>query len=184
MTEVPKSEHYGVEEGDTLDAIAKRFGTTADLLKESNRVDPRRLQIGKRLKVVTGKFGLKISKSRYILQLLSGDVVLNEYSVGTGKFGKTPVGEFRIADKVKEPPWFRNGRVIRYGDPENVLGTRWMKLESTDGQTELTGYGIHGTDDESSIGKKRSEGCIRLLNRDVEELYKIVPVGTEVTIED
>jgi len=184
ITEVPESQYYVVQGGDTLEAISKRFGTTADLLKESNNVDPRRLQIGKRLKVVTGKFRLKVSKSRNILQLLSGDMVLNEYRIGTGKFSSTPVGEFKIVDKVKEPPWFKDGRVIRYGDPENVLGTRWMKLESVDEQSQLSGYGIHGTDDESSIGKESSQGCIRLFNRDVEELYKIVPVGTEVTIED
>lgn len=184
ITEAPESQYYVVQEGDTLDGIARRFGTIADLLKKSNNVDPRRLQIGKRLKVVTGKFLLKVSKSKNILQLVSEDVLLNEYPVGTGKFGKTPVGKFKITDKVKEPPWFKDGRSIPYGDPENVLGTRWMKLESIDGKTELTGYGIHGTDDESSIGKESSEGCIRLLNRDVEELYMIVPIGTEVIIEE
>ncbi len=184
MTEVPESQYYVVQDGDTLDRIAKRFDTTSDLLTESNRVDPRRLQIGKRLKVVTGKFRLKVSKSKHIIQLSSGETVLNEYPVGTGKFGSTPTGAFKIVDKVKEPPWFKDGRVIPYGDPQNVLGTRWMKLESTDGQNELTGYGIHGTDDESSIGRESSEGCIRLINRDVEELFKIVPLGTEVIIED
>lgn len=184
ITEMPKSEYYVVQQGDTLDGIARRFSTTAELLEESNGVDPRRLQIGKRLKIVTGKFRLKISKSKNMLQLLSEDVVLNEYPIGTGKFGKTPVGAFKISDKVKEPPWFKDGRSIPYGDPENVLGTRWMKLESIDGQKELTGYGLHGTDDESSIGKQSSEGCIRLKNRDVEELYKIVTVGTEVLIEE
>lgn len=184
ITEVPESEYYVVQQGDTLDGIGKKFGTTAALLEESNGVNPLRLQIGKRLKVVTGKFRLKISRSKNILQLISGDVVLNEYRIGTGKSGKTPVGKFNIADKVKEPPWFKDGRVIPYGHPDNVLGTRWMKLQSIDGQTELTGYGIHGTDDESSIGKQESEGCIRLLNHDVEELYKIVTVGIEVIIEE
>ncbi len=182
IAEVPKSEYYAVKQGDTLEGIAKRFGTTAELLEESNGVTPRRLQIGKRLKVVTGGFLLKVSKSKNTLQLMSENMVLNEYPIGTGKFGKTPVGRFKISDKVKEPPWFKDGRVIPYGNPENVLGTRWMKLESIDGQTGLSGYGIHGTDDETSIGKESSEGCIRLKNRDVEELYKIVTVGTEVII--
>jgi lipoprotein-anchoring transpeptidase ErfK/SrfK len=187
LTEIPKTENYVVKEGDTLSGprgIANTFGTTVDLLEQSNNVDPRRLQIGKRLKVVTGKFRLKVSKTKNILQLISGDIVLNEYRIGTGEYGSTPAGKFVIADKVKEPPWFREGRVIPYGHPDNVLGTRWMKLKSTDGQDELTGYGIHGTDDESSIGRESSQGCIRLLNRDVEELFQIVPIGTEVTIEE
>jgi len=183
ITKVPESQYYVVEEGDTLQEIAKKFGTTPDLLQESNRVDPFRLQIGKRLKVVTGKFQLKVSKSKNILQLISGDVVLNEYRIGTGEYGKTPAGRFKIADKVKEPVWFRDGRAIPYGHPDNVLGTRWLKLDSAEGQKDLVGYGIHGTDDQSTIGRESSQGCIRLLNRDVEELYKIVPIGTEVIIE-
>ncbi|NLC47295.1 MAG: L,D-transpeptidase, partial [Firmicutes bacterium] len=43
-------------------------------------------------------------------------------------------------------------------------------------------YGIHGTDEPSSIGKHASSGCIRLRNRDVEELYDQVQIGTEVEI--
>ncbi len=185
ITTVPRSEYYVVREGDTLEAMSKRVGTTTDLLQESNRIgDPRMIQIGKRIKVITDKFRLEVSRSNNILKLMSGDVVLNEYRIGTGKFDSTPLGRFKITDKVKEPPWFRQGRVIPYGDPENVLGTRWMKLEIADGQKDLSGYGIHGTDDESSIGKQSSEGCIRLINRDVEELFKIVPLDTEVVITD
>lgn len=185
MTEVPASDYYVVKEGDSLDRISKTLGTTTELLQESNGItDPRRLQIGKRIKVVTDKFRVEVSKSKKTLRLMSGETVLNEYPVGTGKFGSTPTGTFRISDRVKEPPWFRDGRVIPYGDPQNILGTRWMALQSTDGQKELTGYGIHGTDDDSSIGKESSQGCIRLRNRDVEELFKILPVGTEVVIED
>lgn len=185
ITEVPASDYYVVKEGDSLDRISKTLGTTTELLQESNGItDPRRLQIGKRIKVVTDKFHVEVSKSKKILRLMSGDTVLNEYPVGTGKFGSTPTGKFRISDKVKEPPWFKDGRVIPYGDPKNILGTRWMALQSADGQKELTGYGVHGTDDDSSIGKESSQGCIRLRNRDVEELFKILPVGTEVIIED
>jgi lipoprotein-anchoring transpeptidase ErfK/SrfK len=185
MTEVPACEYYVVKSGDSLEKISKMFGTTVDLLQIGNGIaDPRKIQIGKRIKVITGKFQLKISKTKRRLQLMSGDVVLNEYPIGTGKFGSTPVGKFRINDKVKEPPWFREGRSIPYGDPENVLGTRWMALESVDNKTGLKGYGIHGTSDDSSIGKESSQGCIRLLNKDVEELFSVLPIGTEVTIED
>jgi lipoprotein-anchoring transpeptidase ErfK/SrfK len=188
ITEVPESRYYAVKEGDTLDGIAKELGTTAALVQRSNGIsDPRKLQIGQRLKVVTGKFRLEILKSKNILQLMSGDMVLKEYSIGTGKFGKTPAGKFRIGKKIVEPPWFPgDGRVIPYGDPENVLGTRWMGMEDAEENKELTtqGIGIHGTGDESSIGKESSEGCIRMLNRDVEELYDIVPKGTEVVVKE
>jgi len=78
--------------------------------------------------------------------------------------------------KPEKPEWFRpGGGVIPYGDPGNLLGTRWMAIDSP-------GYGIHGTWEPETIGKQLSAGCIRMLNRDVEELYTIVPVGTPVKI--
>jgi lipoprotein-anchoring transpeptidase ErfK/SrfK len=45
-------------------------------------------------------------------------------------------------------------------------------------------YGIHGTIEPKSIGTQASEGCVRMLNKEVEELYSLVPVGTKVTIQD
>lgn len=44
------------------------------------------------------------------------------------------------------------------------------------------GYGIHGTDQPESIGQAVSHGCVRMLNRDIEELYPRVPIGTMVNI--
>lgn len=45
-------------------------------------------------------------------------------------------------------------------------------------------YGIHGTTKESSIGRAASHGCIRMHNKDVKELYNIVPIGTPVIIKN
>ena len=47
---------------------------------------------------------------------------------------------------------------------------------------DLAGYGIHGTVEPKELGKQVTQGCVRLGNADVEELYSIIPVGTEVTI--
>ena len=43
-------------------------------------------------------------------------------------------------------------------------------------------FGIHGTLDPYSVGWASSHGCIRMNNKDVAELYEIVPVGTKVVI--
>jgi lipoprotein-anchoring transpeptidase ErfK/SrfK len=43
-------------------------------------------------------------------------------------------------------------------------------------------YGIHGSKDENAIGKQVTQGCIRMRNAEVEQLYDLVPVGTEVVI--
>jgi lipoprotein-anchoring transpeptidase ErfK/SrfK len=57
-----------------------------------------------------------------------------------------------------------------------------MTLRATGSTPDVRGYGIHGTWDESTIGKSESAGCIRMKNRDVEELYVLLPPGTPVTI--
>ena len=58
-----------------------------------------------------------------------------------------------------------------------VLGTRWMGFD-------ITGYGIHGTTEPDKIGQQVTAGCVRMRNEEVEELYTLIPVGTEVTIQD
>lgn len=176
----PGTEEYVVREGDSLEAIARRFGTTVELLKEMNKgtIKGDSIKPHDRLKVCTEKFSLLVDKSANTLTLKAGERVVKVYAVGTGKEGSTPVGEFKITNKMVEPEWFKpGGGVIPYGDPKNLLGTRWMGIDSP-------GYGIHGTWEPETVGTQASAGCIRLLNADVEELFKIVPMGTKVKIVD
>jgi lipoprotein-anchoring transpeptidase ErfK/SrfK len=176
-TEIPKTTLYTVKQGDTLAEIAKRFNTTVDLLAESNRIrDPQLLQIGTRLKVVTDSFRIVIDKSENTLSLFCHDTLMKKYPVGTGQYNMTPVGDFKIASKDIDPPW----GAIPFGDPKNVLGTRWMRI--TDEANTLSGYGIHGTWEPETIGTHSSQGCVRMYNHDVEELFKIVTLGTPVRI--
>ena len=98
--------------------------------------------------------------------------------VSTGKNNCTPVGDFKITNKLLNPTWFKKGdNVISPADPKNALGTRWLGIN-------VPGYGIHGTIEPQNLGKQVTEGCVRMSNSDVEELFIIVPTGTEVTIVD
>jgi lipoprotein-anchoring transpeptidase ErfK/SrfK len=182
VTEVPKCEIYTVQSGDSLAKIANTIykgKTTVDLLQQANRIsDPRLLQPGMRLKVVVDSFRIVVDKSDNTLTLFCGDTFFKEYPVGTGKFDMTPVGKFTIVAKEVDPMW----KGIPFGDPRNILGTRWMKF--TDEEKTLEGYGIHGTTQPDTIGKHSSQGCVRMHNEDVEELYKIVVEGTSVEIVD
>ena len=119
-------------------------------------------------------FSIIVSKSKNTLDLMLHERLFKRYSVGTGKFGKTPEVDFFVYDKIEEPPWTRpsDNKVIEYGDPENVLGTRWFALKSPK-NPELTGFGIHGTWERDSIGYQSSDGCVRMFNEDVEELFKL-----------
>ena len=84
------------------------------------------------------------------------------YPIAVGKMvTATPMGTYRIINKQSNP-----------GGP---FGIFWMGLSKRH-------YGIHGTNNPSSIGKSVSHGCIRMFNNDVLELSSMVPVGTTVHI--
>ena len=176
---------YTVESGDYLQKIARKYNTTIALIKIMNGMQSDTIRIGERLSVFTGTFDVEVSKSKNTLDLLLNKKLFKRYAVGTGEFGKTPAVSFVIYDKIIEPPWTRpsDNRQIEYGDPENVLGTRWMALRAPTAP-ELSGFGIHGTWERESIGFQSSAGCVRMYNEDVEELFDLLPRKTIVTIKD
>ena len=181
----PTMGSYTVKSGDYLQKIARQFNTTIALIKKMNNMQTDTIRIGARLIVFEGSFTILVSKKNNLLDLLLNGQLFKRYPVGTGKFGKTPASDFFIYDKIIEPPWTRpaDNRLIEYGDPENVLGTRWMALRSAE-NTSLKGFGIHGTWERDSIGAQSSAGCIRMFNEDVEELFDIVPRKSRVRIEE
>ncbi|KPK42242.1 MAG: hypothetical protein AMJ78_03210 [Omnitrophica WOR_2 bacterium SM23_29] len=129
------------------------------------------------MKVVTKKFGIVIDKSQNVLFLKQDEEVLKAYMVSSGENNSTPTGTFKIVTKLVNPVWYSAGAVVPPDSPENILGSRWLGISKS-------GYGIHGTTDPSTIGKQVTAGCIRMLNSDIEELYTILPEGTEVIIVD
>ena len=109
------------------------------------------------------------------LAVLDNGQVLKTYPIAVGAgISPSPDGDFVIINHAKDP-------VYRHGDKEipagkdNPLGTRWMGLS-------LKGYGIHGTNVQSSVGKAVSHGCFRMRKHDVEELYGLMQVGDKVTV--
>lgn len=174
----PDSSVYEVQKGDTLTKIAKKFNTTAELILKANNMKDANIRLGKKLKISKAKFSIVVDKSQNILTLKSDQDILKTYRVSTGKNSCTPVGTFKITNKLIDPPWYPStGGMIPAKDPKNVLGSRWLGLSKQ-------GYGIHGTVEPESIGKSVTEGCVRMKNSEVEELYSIVPIGTEVVIVD
>ena len=129
------------------------------------------------LKINTAKFSVLVDKSQNILTLKSNEKVAKVYSASTGANNCTPTGTFTITSKLTNPVWYTAGAVVPAGSPDNILGSRWLGLSKQ-------GYGIHGTTQPESIGKQVTQGCVRLPNEDVEELYIILPIGSEGTIVD
>ncbi|MCL6581102.1 MAG: L,D-transpeptidase family protein, partial [Firmicutes bacterium] len=99
------------------------------------------------------------------LYVFSGGQRLCVYPCAVGKPSTpTPLGDYRVVSKDPHPDL-------------PVLGSRWLGLSIPDGN-----YGIHGTNNPASIGQAVTNGCIRLHNRDVEELYDWASIGTPVSI--
>ncbi len=111
-----------------------------------------------------GEISLQIDVPTRNLSVFVNGTFYKKYPVALGKPSTpTPVGKWRIINK--------------YNDWGGGFGTRWMGLNVPWGI-----YGIHGTTRPTSIGTYASNGCIRLHNRNVEELYDLVYIGVPVVI--
>ncbi|HHT9158833.1 MAG: hypothetical protein A2099_05755 [Planctomycetes bacterium GWF2_39_10] len=172
---------YTVQPGDVLARIAKQFNTNYELIMKINGKATTRLNIGEKLKILTGKTKILASKTDFTLTLLLNDHYVKQYRIGTGKNDKTPVGTFEVKNKIKEPTWYSpNGGVFPYGHQENILGTRWIGFKD---KPDVIGYGIHGTTLPETIGTASSNGCVRMINGEVEELFDFVTLDTEIIIQ-
>ena len=187
------TEYYRVHPGEALSNIGKKFNVPHEIIMQINGIkDPKRLQAGQRIKVIKGPFHVKICRSQFVMDLYLGNkMFVKSYGVGLGaKDQETPVGKWRLerGGKLIEPDWTHpdTNRIIRAGDPEYPLGSRWIGIEGLDENTRLrTGFALHGTKDPASIGKRSSRGCVRLFNGDAIEVYNLlVPVQSEVLIVD
>ena len=110
------------------------------------------------------RYNITINVRDKKLTLFKEGKLFKTYPIATGKVATpTPKGDFKIINKASNP-----------GGP---FGVRWLGLNVPGGD-----YGIHGTNNPSSIGKSVSNGCIRTFNNNIIELYDLVPVGTSVKI--
>ncbi len=175
----PQTVMHEVVSGDSLGKLARQYNTTMELIKKSNHLKSDVIRVGQKLRVWTAPFTVLVDKSQNILILKTAEEVVKVYHVSTGTGNSTPVGHFKIASKLVNPVWFKAGsKPIPPESPENELGSRWM------GFAENPQYGIHGTIKPNLIGQQATAGCVRLVNHDVEELFDLLPAGTQVTIQD
>ncbi len=168
---------YEVQPGDSLYKIAQKYKTTVELIMKVNGLKNSLIRPGMKLKIVTSVFKIVVSKTNLDLKLIADDEVIKVYQVGIGSDNSTPVGQFKILNRIVDPVWYKTGAIVAAGSDENILGTRWMGISEP-------GYGVHGTVDKGPIQNQKTQGCIRMMNSDVEELFNIVPVNTEVIIND
>ena len=135
---------------------------------------------------------LVVNPAERFLYLVESPGMARRYGVGVGRAGLTLKGKAVVERKAKWPSWRPTKNMIRRnprrygryaggvrGGPKNPLGARALYLYR-DGRDTM--YRIHGTNEPSSIGRAVSNGCIRMINDHVIDLYERVPVGTTVVI--
>ncbi len=131
----------------------------------------------------------------HFLYLVTAPGVARRYGVGVGKAGLEFTGTAKIGAKKKWPTWrptnemierepqnyskFIDNDYVQPGGPGNPLGARALYLFQNGRDTY---FRIHGTTAPRSIGRSVSNGCIRMINAHVEDLYERVPIGTVVTV--
>ncbi len=168
-------EPYTIQPNDQLRVIANKYHLSWEYLARLNKTEPRRIQLGQKLKVVKGPFAAIVDLQDFALTVHLQGYYVKRYDVGIGKDGSSPLGKFSVLNKVENPQYTGpDGRVISGDDPMNPLGERWIDLGDS--------YGIHGTIDPDSIGKAASRGCIRLRDKDVTEVYDFLVKDSEVVI--
>lgn len=146
---------------------------------------------------------IEVSISSQRLSLWDGERLVRSWPVSTSKYGigfkegslKTPVGGFVVKEKhgdgVEEGTIFKARQPVGVWRPgmdveEDLVLTRILRLDGIEGRNANTFdryVYIHGTNGEDRIGRPASHGCVRLRNREMVELYEMVPVGTSVWIE-
>lgn len=158
-----------VKPGETLNLIAMDYRKTLAEILAANRIsNPNIIVPGQRI-IIPGipdaetiPYTIEISIANKRLVLKDKGVVIKTYPIAVGRMlYNTPIGDFIIVNRQPNP-----------GGP---FGVMWLSLSKLS-------YGIHGTNDPSSIGKAVSKGCVRMYNQDVLELSSIVPNGTRVFI--
>ncbi|WP_166001526.1 L,D-transpeptidase family protein [Bacillus sp. Cs-700] len=158
-----------VKSGETLSSISGDYRIpVSQIIMANSLANPNLIYPGQLIEIPgypdpnTLPFTIYVSLTNRTLTLLKNGSTVKVYPVGVGRMlHDTPTGKFIIINKAPNP-----------GGP---FGTMWMSISKIH-------YGIHGTNDPSSIGKYVSKGCIRMYNQDVEQLANTIPIGTSVTI--
>lgn len=188
---------YRTRAGESLVEVARRFDLGYQELVAANPgIDPFAPGAGISVTIPTewivpaslkwGGIVINLSEMRlYYSFSFKGARLIASFPIGIGDEGKdTPVGTFRVIQKIENPSWYVPQSVkmekpelpdVVPPGPDNPLGTHAMRLSE---RTIL----IHGTNKPWGVGRRVSHGCIRLYPEDIPRLYRLVAVGTPVTI--
>lgn len=164
-----------VRPGDLMQNIAQDYDVSWEYLAKLNRIsDAKKIRPGQKLKVIRGPFAAVVDLSDMELTIHSHGHYVHAFPIGIGQDNPSPIGSFKVVEKLNDPTYYGAEGVIDHEDTQNPLGEYLIDLGDS--------YGIHGTNDETLIGKSESKGCIRMQNIDIADVYDLLTPGSEVLI--
>ena len=137
------------------------------------------------------KKGITINLSEFRGYLIKDNQLIT-FPVGLGRMDwKTPLGISTIDLKLEKPAWYppqsvrdeykNQGKFLPaevLPGPDNPLGELAMRISIPGG------YFIHGTNRPDGVGMEISHGCIRLFPEDIDYIFQLTDIGTEVILLD
>ena len=178
---------YVTQQGDTLEKVAQKYSIPWQLLARINGLMPpgapntdspakgQPLPPGMELKVVRGPFEAVVHLDKHELALMVQNCYAGRFPIGVGRDQPKLDGNYTVRDKAINPTYYGpDGVTINPNDPRNPLGGAWIGLTDR--------IGIHGVSDPQAVGRDDNRGTIGVGDRDLQDLYGILSVGSRVTI--
>ena len=178
---------YTAQPGDTIDRVAQRCKVPWQLLARINGLMPpgtpnsdeilkdQPLAPGRQLKVVQGPFDAVVQLDKRQLTLMVQNRYAGRFAIGVGRDQPKLDGRYTVGEKKLNPTYYGpDGTTINPNDPKNPLGGAWIGLTDR--------IGIHGAADPQSVGRDDNLGTICVGDRDLQDLYGILSIGSRVTI--
>jgi hypothetical protein len=178
---------YVIQQGETIETIAQKYSVPWELLARINgMISPttattdlslkdRPLPAKMELKVVRGPFDAVVNLDKYELTLLLQGRYAGRFPIAVGRDQPTLEGSYTVREKALNPAYYGpDGVTINANDPRNPLGHAWIGLTDS--------IGIHGVADPQAIGRSDNRGAIGVGDRDLQDLYGILSVGSRVTV--
>ncbi len=176
---MPEKTKHKIQAGDLIVNLTKRYGATQEYLLKANGIErPDQLRVGREIWALDHPvFELAVFRKSGSAVLTLNGRFFKRYAVGVGKPEDVPNGTYAVRNRTRRTVYRGDGG--RGRDEPSIC---WISLSATGDTPEASGLGLHGTWSEASLGRQVDAGRIRFANADIEEVYVLLPIGSQVYV--